>query len=179
MRAYNLGRLISNRRSFSYRKEEVDQITFQNLLAVEKKCFQNSRALKRFSELAVEPEVGKLKWDYGNEIFECFIVFKDIHTDTGIVYSEFGFGPKNPWGLVFLSQMRSGMDSGWFNNLFDCFMDTPSAGDLPIWILSKTNGDGDMTVIEKGMTIDQAFSMRDNRRDNPKDRSFVISYEKD
>lgn len=157
----------------------MDQAAFPKLLVIEKKYFQNARALKRFSELEIEPEVGKLQWDYGNEIFECFIVFKDIHTNTGIVYSEFGFGPQNPWGLVFLSKMRSGADSGWFNNLFDCFMDTKVAGDLPIWILSKTGSDGDMTVIQKGMTIDQAFSMRDRLRDNPKDRRFVISYEKD
>jgi hypothetical protein len=157
----------------------MDQAAFRKLLAIEKKCFQNAYALKRFSELEVELEVGRLKWDYGNEIFDCFIVFKDIHTNTGIVYSEFGFGPKNPWGLIFLSKMNSGMDSGWFNNLFDCFMDTFAAGDLPIWILSKTGPDGNMIVIEKGMTIHQAFSLRERLWANPKDRSFVISYEKD
>ena len=151
---------------------------FQQLLATEKKSFQNSYALKRFSELEVEPEVSKLKWDYGNEVFECFVVFKDIHTDTGIVYSEFGFGPKSPWGLVFLSKMRSGMDSGWFNNLFDCFMDTMIAGNLPIWILSRKSTNEDMVVIKEKMTIDEAFSMRENLWASPKDRSFVISYEK-
>jgi hypothetical protein len=157
----------------------MDQAALQKLLAIEKKCFKNACALKHFSELEVEPEIGKLQWDYGNEVFECFIVFKDIHTDTGIVYSEFGFGPKNPWGLVFLSKMHSGMDSGWFSSLFECFMDTMAAGDLPIWILSKAGSGGDMTVIEKGITIDQAFSMRERFWANPQDRSFVISYQKD
>ena len=157
----------------------MDQVAIQKLLVVEKKRFQNACALKRFSELEVEPEADRLKWDYGRETFDCFIVLKDIQTNTGIVYSEFGFGPQNPWGLVFLSKMQSGMDSGWFNNLFDCFMDTPAAGDLPIWILSKTGSDGDMTIIEEGVTLHQAFSLRDKLWDNPKDRSFVISYEKD
>jgi len=152
---------------------------FQQLLATEKKSFQNFHALKRFSELEVKPEVGKLKWDYGNEVFECFVVFKDMETDTGIVYSEFGFGPKNPWGLVFLSKMHSGMDSGWFGNLFDCFMDTMAAADLPIWILSRKSANEDMVAIEEKMTIGEAFSMREKLWVSPKDKSFVISYEKD
>jgi len=157
----------------------MNYANFQKLLATEKNAFQNPYALKRFSELEVEPEVGKIKWDYGIEVFECFVVFKDIHTDTGIVYSESGFGPKNPWGLVFLSKMRSGMDSSWFSNLFDCFMETVAAGNLPIWILSRKSANGDIEVIEEKVTIDEAFSMREKLWANPKDRSFLISYKKD
>jgi len=47
------------------------------------------------------------------------LVLKHQHSDTGIAYCEQGFGPSDPWGLVFLSgdHMGIGMDSGWFSTL--------------------------------------------------------------
>jgi len=55
-------------------------------------------------KILVEPTLHLRNWDYGvkGEQFECWTVAIDHLTDTSIVYSEFGHGPKNPWGFLLL-----------------------------------------------------------------------------
>ena len=63
------------------------------------------------------------EWDYSNSFTEypCCIVLEDKLSNTAVAYCEFGFGPSNPWGLIFLEGeiMSMGMDSGWFLSLED------------------------------------------------------------
>ena len=52
--------------------------------------------------------------------------FYENWANTGIAYCPEGFGPRDPWGLVFLSgeHMSMGMDSGWFTSLEDAFRES-------------------------------------------------------
>jgi hypothetical protein len=89
-------------------REELDRIADPTLL-------------NRIRELLVAPYPVRRDWDYGHagERFTCWTVLEHRPSNTAIAYCEHGFGPANPWGLVFLSgeQMSIGMDSGWFSTL--------------------------------------------------------------
>ena len=54
------------------------------------------------------------------------------------------------------------MDSGWFDNLEDCFLESHLAGSLPIWCLEKENEFKSRETLEENITIDKAFEIRDN-----------------
>jgi|SRR5882672_7303057 len=62
-------------------------------------------------------------WDYGEpeEAYPCWIVLEHPASNTAIAYCEEGFGPRDPWGLLFIKGPHSsiGMDSGWFASLED------------------------------------------------------------
>ncbi len=48
-------------------------------------------------------------------------------SNTGIAYCEFGFGPRNPWGLVFLSRGSIGMDSAWYESFWASYFESMAA----------------------------------------------------
>ena len=77
--------------------------------------------LNRIHELLVRPYPVERDWDYGRngERFTCWTVLEHSHSNTAIAYCRQGFGPSEPWGLVFLSgeYMGIGMDSAWFSSL--------------------------------------------------------------
>ena len=60
-------------------------------------------------------------WDYGarHQTYPCWVVVEHRPSNTAIAYSEWGFGPSSPWGLLFLSgpHLSMGMDSQWFVSL--------------------------------------------------------------
>ncbi|CAG0933531.1 hypothetical protein TFLX_03094 [Thermoflexales bacterium] len=58
------------------------------------------------------------------QTYPCWIVLEHKESNTGIAYCDYGFGPKDPWGLVFLSGDSMGMDSGWFSSLEDAFRES-------------------------------------------------------
>lgn len=84
--------------------------------------------LDRIRELLVAPYTVERGWDYGkiSERFICWTVLEHPPSNTAIAYCEQGFGPSNPWGLVFLTgeQMGIGMDSGWFSTLESAMRDS-------------------------------------------------------
>lgn len=69
----------------------------------------------------VAPYPSERVWDYGlpGQTYVCWIVFEHRDSNTAIAYCSEGFGPKNPWGLLFIEgpYMSMGMDSGWYDNL--------------------------------------------------------------
>lgn len=75
-------------------------------------------------------------WSYGPEIFACWSVLEDPRSRTGIAYCETGFGPKCPWGLVWITDREAdldiGADSAWFLPLTDAFQDSWMAKDCRI-----------------------------------------------
>jgi hypothetical protein len=105
------------------------------------------------------PVLHEREWDYGlpEDRFACWTVVEDESGDTGIVYSVFGFGPHSPWGLVSLSNLSFGMDSGWFRRLEDAFVDSFMACSLPIWDLVDPDG----SLVLASVTSDEAFAARD------------------
>ena len=74
-------------------------------------------------------------------------ILNDSNSNTGIAYCESGFGPRAPWGLVWLGdsedkRMSMGMDSGWFSTFLDAYFESFAATELPIWRVFKTGSSG-------------------------------------
>jgi hypothetical protein len=94
---------------------------------------------ERVRRLLVVPYCVTREWDYpaerqGHREYPCWTILEHRPSNTGVAYCEFGFGPKAPWGLVWLSgkNMSRGMDSGWFASLADAFLDSFAADDRPV-----------------------------------------------
>jgi len=84
--------------------------------------------VRRIRELLVHPYPVERVWDYGTsyEAFTCWTVLEHRPSNTGIAFCADGFGPSDPWGLVFLSGplMSIGMDSAWFTSLEDAIRES-------------------------------------------------------
>lgn len=97
---------------------EVAQLVAQQLRAI-----AQPELLALAQSLLVEPRLESRPWDYGaqNQEFPCWVVLEHLPSNTGIAYCAQGFGPSNPWGLLFLSgeHLSMGMDSAWFASLED------------------------------------------------------------
>lgn len=75
--------------------------------------------------LRIVPRQEVRPWDYGEpHEYPCWIVLEHRSSDTAIAYCAHGFGPRAPWGLLFLTRHLSmGMDSAWFSSLEDAVRD--------------------------------------------------------
>jgi hypothetical protein len=98
----------------------------------------DSRVVNHVRSLLVQPRSIVRAWDYGapDEAYACWSVLEHPKSNSGIAYCEQGFGPANPWGLVFLTgkeQMSIGMDSGWFSRFLDAYFESSASAELPIW----------------------------------------------
>ena len=107
------------------------------------------------AQIIVKPSRHQRKWDYGAEgqTYPCWTVAEDMKTDTRFLFSEFGHGETHPWGIVSFSSEWFGMDCGWFANLEDAFCESFSVSPLRIWEIMADN-----KIIEKGLTMDEAFA---------------------
>src|SRR5262245_29704476 len=86
------------------------------------------------ASMLVRPRACSLEWDYGGEpCYPGFIVAEDPESGTGIAFSESGFGPKSPWGLIFVAVPAFGMDSGWYSTLEAAFRES--------WAFERLVGD--------------------------------------
>ena len=103
----------------------------------------DARVIAHIRALLVEPSVVMRRWDYGKdgEEFPCWTVLSDPTCNNGIAFCESGFGPRAPWGLVFLKGDEAatsiGMDCGWFESFLEAFWESFAATDLPIWRVFK------------------------------------------
>jgi hypothetical protein len=105
----------------------------------------DGRVVAHVRALLVEPTVAMRHWDYGreDERYPCWTVLRHSASNTGIAYCEHGFGPRSPWGLVFLEaegRPSIGMDCSWFTTFLHAFFESAAATDLPIWRVFKTEG---------------------------------------
>jgi hypothetical protein len=103
------------------------------------------RVVGHIRGLLVTPELQMRAWDYGapNTSYPCWLVLAHKASNTGIAYSEFGFGPAMPWGLLFLhgaEHMSMGMDSGWYQRFLGAYFESMAASDLPIWRVFRHQG---------------------------------------
>ena len=110
------------------------------------------------------------EWDYGapGQRYPCWTVAADPESDSAIVYSEHGFGPVMPWGIVSLSAPWFGMDIGWFRRLEDAFTGSMLACGLAIWNVVAEPGAGSTATVAASLTMDDAYAIRDDlaRRDS-------------
>jgi hypothetical protein len=93
--------------------------------------------------LLVDPVVVDRHWDYGapGQTYPCWTILRHEDSETAIVYCEFGFGPRSPWGLVYDSGiLPMGMDSGWYRSFAEAYFDSFAATELAIWRVFKEDG---------------------------------------
>ena len=105
-----------NQRKISDRVErELERIT-------------DRRVVEKIRPLLITPYPVERLWDYGapGQRFTCWTVLEHAESNTGIAFCSEGFGPADPWGLVFLSgpHMNIGMDCSWFVSLEDAFRES-------------------------------------------------------
>ena len=76
----------------------------------------------------VPPRLEHRGWDYGEDgqTYPCWICVEDRATNTAIAFCEEGFGPTDPWGLLFIEGEHTsmGMDSSWFPSLEEAVRDS-------------------------------------------------------
>jgi hypothetical protein len=114
----------------------------------------DERVVRYVRGMLIEPHIVFCDWDYGapGQQYPCWFVLRDLQSGAEIAYSEYGFGPRCPWGLVGSGEdRRMGMDSGWFTTFLDAFFDSFACVALPIWRVFKVETDGTrMPVTEEG-----------------------------
>ena len=105
----------------------VDAIVDAELVAI-----GDPAVLDLVARLRVAPREEVRPWDYGQpHAYPCWIVLEHHSSDTALVYCAQGFGPRAPWGLLFLTtHLSMGMDSAWFSSLEEAVRDTFAMEDL-------------------------------------------------
>jgi len=153
-----------------------DEVT--SLVERELSLITDPLVLKSLREYLVPPTRHLRNWDYGSpgERYPCWTIASDSSTDTGIVYSEHGFGPKHPWGLVFLSKPYYGMDSGWFPRLQDAFLDSFFAAHLPVWNVVERLPGETSRLLYSNLSCDEAYRKRDELAGGPVRSNFHVVY---
>ena len=123
----------------------IDASQLKKLIDHELAHLSDARVKTHIQGLLVEPKPTLRDWDYGkpNEKYLCWQVLNDNESNFGISYCESGFGPRNPWGLVWLESnedkaISMGMDSSWYPTFLDAYFES-SAAALPIWRVFKTS----------------------------------------
>jgi hypothetical protein len=90
----------------------------QELVQAELARFKDATLKRRMLDGLVEPYCQLRPWNYGEpgEELPCWIVYDAPGDFVGIAYCDAGFGPRAPWGLLWLENGRRDMgdDSGWF-----------------------------------------------------------------
>jgi hypothetical protein len=82
----------------------------------------------QINRLLIAPRLEHRNWDYGSEgqTFPCWFVLEHQASNTGIVYCPEGFGPRCPWGLMFLTgkHLSMGPDASWYPELGAAFLES-------------------------------------------------------
>ncbi|WP_417481683.1 hypothetical protein [Maricaulis sp.] len=119
----------------------MDEATLKRWIEVELAAASDRKIEAAIRRRLVEPEPMMRGWDYpgwrgaqAGTRYECWTVLKHPPSDTGICYCESGFGPENPWGLIFLTgdeaRLSMGMDFGWYPTFLQAFEESMAVCDL-------------------------------------------------
>lgn len=121
----------------------MDSDAVKRLVERELGPLTDARVIAHVRSLLVEPKVVMRGWDYGEpgQQYPCWAVLDDHNSNTGIAYCESGFGPRCPWGLVWLDaepvNMSMGMDCSWYSTLLDALFESRVLTPVPIWRVFK------------------------------------------
>ena len=105
----------------------MDVFEIKALVTRELAQIKRDDAVREIKSLLVSPRREDRAWDYGkpNQTLPCWIVLEDRDRNVCIAHCHEGFGPENPWGIMFISgpSTSMGMDSAWFSSLEEAFGD--------------------------------------------------------
>ena len=125
---------------------QIDADTLKGLIGQELKNLLDVRVTAHIQLCWLSP--AELRdWDYGEpgEQYPCWITLADNGSNIAIAYCESGFGPRNPWGLLWLESreyVSMGMDSAWHSTFLDAYFNSLAATKLPIWRVFKKEATG-------------------------------------
>jgi hypothetical protein len=166
----------------------INAETLKVLIDRELNHVTDARVLENIRSLLVEPELELRDWDYGGpgEKYPCWTVLKHLASNTGIAYSESGFGPRSPWGLVWLGEEENrrsmGTDAGWHTCFLDAYFESCAATDLPIWSVFRETSSWPGERLTKEAAWDAAWSdVEKYRKEDPASRYYChhcIAYER-
>jgi len=128
------------------------------------------RMAEHIRRLLVEPRIVLRNWAYGepSEQYPCWAVLEDSESGTGIAYCEQGFGPRCPWGLVWLDgdgrQMSIGQDCGWFPTFLEACFESHAGAALPVWRVFRTDPSGMRQPITEEGSWDTTSALVEQRR---------------
>jgi hypothetical protein len=165
----------------------VDAVTVKRLLEAELAKLSDTRVDRYIRSLVIEPTSAPRGWDYGDpgQKYVCWTVLEHHYSNSSIVYCEDGFGPSDPWGLLFLTGEHTsmGMDSQWYPTFLQTFFESQAATYLPIWRVFKTDASGAREAISDESTWDETWSaVMTCRKADPAasyDCDTSISYERE
>jgi hypothetical protein len=88
--------------------------------------FSDSGLRSALGGFLIEPRLEIRSWDWSRDPIELptWVIAESSRYDYGIVYSDRGFGPESPWGLVFSSAKNFGADYCWYSSLQAAFADS-------------------------------------------------------
>jgi hypothetical protein len=117
--------------SSPYRREVSDALSANQIsktIRAELSKIKNPKVLEVIRKLLVSPRCEARPWDYGepDAKYPCWIFAEHQASNTAFAYCEQGFGPRCPWGLLWISgeYLNMGMDSSWFSSLEDLVKDS-------------------------------------------------------
>ena len=106
----------------------TDEASIENLLRAQLEEVRAASTKNQIERLLIPPRLELRNWDYGtgDEKFPCWFVLEHKESNTGIAYCEEGFGPRCPWGLMFLSgeYLSMGADYCWYSRLDSAFVES-------------------------------------------------------
>lgn len=123
----------------------IDAQTLTAMIERELAMTSDARVTAHVRALLVEPTITMRRWDYGREgeRYACWTVLRHPASNTGIAFCEQGFGPRSPWGLVFLegdeARTSIGMDCSWYTTFLQTFFESRAASEMPIWRIFKAD----------------------------------------
>ena len=112
---------------------ELTAAAIDNLVDAQVASMASPAMVELVARFRVPPRLEFRPWDYGgDEAYPCWLIFEHSASNTAIAYCGHGFGPRAPWGLLFIKgpHQSMGMDSGWFSTLEDAIRDSCAIDDL-------------------------------------------------
>lgn len=94
---------------------------------------RNIELVNELNKYVVKPTLHLAIWDYSEQEakYPAWLILKSENDDSGILYSEYGFGFGN-WGLTTLSDhpFHFGPDYHWFSTLEEAFLNSRMSNSL-------------------------------------------------
>ena len=98
----------------------------RDLVEAELSGIGNAETVRGIHTFLVEPRMEMRFWDWGEtpRDYPVWVIAESSQYDYGIVFSDYGFAPDRPWGLVFLSHRNFDADYCWYSTLADAYRDS-------------------------------------------------------
>jgi hypothetical protein len=87
---------------------------------------QDSTIVKGLRTFLVPPRQEMRKWDWHQPYakYPVWVVAESSRYDYGIIFSDYGFAPERPWGLVFSSHDNFDADYCWYPSLEETYKES-------------------------------------------------------